>query len=291
MRRGPIFRLVFGAVLAGALALGTARVHAITYGVIDTGNLYPNVGAFMVERPDGSRISPLCTGTLVTPNVFLTASHCTIYFEQVLAPRGYRAYVSFDQSIPWGAPAPPSLNLIPVAVSVTNPNYSQRQDDSGDVGALILAENVIGLTPATLPSCGLLDDLSAKNGLKDSVFIAVGYGVQERVVGGGEPSFMDANPVPRAFAFSSFDALSPGYVRLSQNPTLGDGGTCYGDSGGPNFLPLNNQLLLAAVTTTGDTACRATNVDYRLDTAGAQSFFEYVNSQFGTAIPTSTCPQ
>lgn len=289
MRRSPFSRLVFGAIVAGALALGAARVHAITYGFVDTNNMFANVGAFIVQSPTG-RISPICTGTLVAPNVFLTASHCTIYFEAVLAPKGYTAYASFDPLIPYGTLTSPSTTLVPVAAVVTNPNYSQRQDDSGDVGALVLAENVIGLTPAPLPSCGLLDQLNAQNGLKDMVFTAAGYGVQERVVGGGNPYFIDANPVPRKYSFSTFHALNPGYIRLSQNPATDDGGTCYGDSGGPNFLPLNGQLLLAAVTVTGDSACRATNVDYRLDTPSAQAFFQLVNSTYGTAIPTSTCP-
>ena len=41
-----------------------------------------------------------------------------------------------------------------------------------------------------------------------------------------------------------------------------------------------------ATTVTGDTACRATNVTYRLDTASAQAFFGYVNAAYGTQIPT-----
>jgi hypothetical protein len=54
------------------------------------------------------------------------------------------------------------------------------------------------------------------------------------------------------------------------NPTLGDGGTCYGDSGGPNFL--GDTDILAATTITGDFMCRATNVVYRLDTPAARTF-------------------
>ena len=90
----------------------------------------------------------------------------------------------------------------------------------------------IRITPASLPSCGLLDQLSAHNGLKDGV-TPVGYGVQNRVVGGGMPFFQDVKPVPRMFAFSSLNALNKGYLRLSQNPSTGNGGTSFGDSGGP----------------------------------------------------------
>jgi hypothetical protein len=87
------------------------------------------------------------------------------------------------------------------------------------------------------------------------------------------------------FAFSSFNSLNRGYIRLSQNPSTGNGGTCFGDSGGPNFLAVNSQQILAAITITGDTVCRSTNVDYRLDTASAQAFLAYVNATFGTQIP------
>ena len=56
------------------------------------------------------------------------------------------------------------------------------------------------------------------------------------------------------------------------NPSHGDGGTCYGDSGGPNFLGSTD--IVAATTVTGDTPCRATNVDYRMDTASARAFLQ-----------------
>ncbi|MEP6913071.1 MAG: hypothetical protein ABI923_09965, partial [bacterium] len=110
---------------------------------------------------------------------------------------------------------------------------------------------------------------------------------QNRVVGGGVPYFQDMNPIPRMYSFSSFNSLNGGYIRLSQNPATGNGGTCFGDSGGPNFLTVNGQQILAAITITGDSVCRSTNVDYRLDTAAAQAFFAYVNAVYGTAIPVS----
>jgi len=91
-------------------------------------------------------------------------------------------------------------------------------------------------------------------------------------VGGGVPYYQDLNPIPRMVAFSSFNALGPGYLRLSQNPAKGDGGTCFGDSGGPDFLPVNGTLILVATTVTGDAVCRSTNVDQRLDTASARAF-------------------
>ena len=269
-----------------AFVLVSARAEAITYGQVDSTNAYSNVGSFIIQAPDGE-IFPFCSGTLIAPNVFLTASHCTLYFTQVLEPEGYEAFVTFDQSIPYGDLTTGSTDLIAVTDVVSNPGYNQSQSDSGDIGALILAEAPAGIAPATLPQCGLLDRLSARNGLRGATFTAVGYGVQNRVVGGGVPYFQDVNPIPRMYAFSSFNALNKGYLRLSQNPSTGNGGACYGDSGGPIFLTSGGTTYLVAITITGDAVCRATNVVYRLDTVSAQGFLDYVNDTYGTAIPTS----
>jgi len=58
------------------------------------------------------------------------------------------------------------------------------------------------------------------------------------------------------------------------NASTGDGGTCYGDSGGPNFLGAGSgeTNIVAATTITGDFVCHATNVDYRLGTPSARDF-------------------
>jgi len=283
MKRLIVFFALIMSLVTASLVL-SPRASAITYGFVDSTNAFSNTGAFIIKSPTGE-IFPICSGTMIASNVFLTASHCTGFFTQDLAPDGYVAYVSLDQTIPFGSLTSNTTTLLPVAHVVTNPNFSQAQGDSGDIGVLILQQNVIGVTPAALPTCGLLDDLSAQNGLKSAVFTNAGYGLQNRVVGGGKPFFQDLNPVPRMFSFSSFTALNKGYLRLSQNPSTGNGGTCFGDSGGPNFLTVNGQQLIVSITITGDSVCRSTNVDYRLDTVSAQGFLAYVNGAFGTSIP------
>ena len=270
--------------LIGGSLLLPPKTSAITYGFVDSNNTFRNTGAFVVKSPNGE-IFPICSGTLITPNVFLTAAHCTLFYTQDLAPEGDVAYVSLDQSIPFGPLTSNKTQLLRVAHVVTNPNYNQSQSDSGDIGVLILERNVNGVTPATLPACGLLDQLVAQNGMKTATFTNAGYGLQNRVVGGGVPFFQDLNPVPRMFSFSSFNSLNGGYLRLSQNNSTGNGGTCFGDSGGPNFLTVDGKQLIVAITITGDSVCRSTNVDYRLDTVAAQGFLAYVNAAFGTSIP------
>jgi hypothetical protein len=74
------------------------------------------------------------------------------------------------------------------------------------------------------------------------------------------------------FAHSGFNALNQAFLRLSQNPSTGNGGTCFGDSGGPNFFNYKGKRLVAAITITGDEVCRSTNVTYRLDIASSRNF-------------------
>lgn len=272
MRRIYCFAALLATAVAVALLLAPARVSAITYGFVDGDNSYPNVGAFIVLRPDG-QIFPICSGTLIAPSVFLTASHCTVFYTDRLAPLGFSAFVSFDNPIPFGGLTSRKTRLIPVEQVVTNPNFTQAQNDSGDIAVLILPQrSTRGIVPATLPTAGLLDELFAQGTLQDSIFANVGYGVQNRVVGGGPPFFEDLNPIPRMFSFSSFNALNGGYMRLSQNPATDNGGTCFGDSGGPQFLDVNGIRTIVSVTVTGDSVCRSTNVVYRVDTSSAREF-------------------
>jgi hypothetical protein len=269
----PFRRFLLGSLIAAALIAAPPRVSAIVYGFVDTTSAFSNTGAFIVRSGTAGPIYPICSGTLISPTVFLTASHCSVYFTNELEPRGFSAFVSFDSPIPFGDLTSATTNLIPVAQVASNPNYNQSQSDSGDIAVLILpAADTAGIAPASLPTAGLLDELASQNGLKRAVFTPVGYGLQNRVVGGGTPFFQDRNPLPRMYAFSAFNALNPGYLRLSQNVSTGDGGTCFGDSGGPNFFNYNGGRLLVAITITGDSVCRATNVTYRLDTASAREF-------------------
>ena len=286
MKRLICFTALTASLITASLLL-TPKASAITYGFVDSTNAFSNTGAFIIKSPTDGQIFPICSGTMITDRVFLTASHCTDFFTHDLAPEGYVAYVSLDQSIPFGTLTSNKTHLLSVAHVVTNPNYNQSQSDAGDIGVLILDRGVRGVTPATLPGCGLLDQLVAQNGLKTSTFTNAGYGLQNRVVSGGVPFFQDINPIPRMFSFSSFNSLNGGYLRLSQNSSTGNGGTCFGDSGGPNFMTLNGKQLIVAITITGDSVCRSTNVDYRLDTVSAQGFLAYVNAAFGTNIPIS----
>jgi hypothetical protein len=267
--------LLFALLLV--VSLSSLSVQAITNGFPDTTNTYSNVGTVLAVGPDGQAF-PLCSGTLISSTVFLTVAHCKLFFDDFLAPQGYTLYMSFGNPIPIFGLTDVNT-LIPVTQFIPHPDYVQATDihpfnphhgsDPGDLAVIILPASVTqGIPLATLPTLGLLDELAAKNGLRGAVFTAVGYGSQDRF---GNRS----NPLPRMFAFSAFRALTPGFLQLSINPTLNNGGACYGDSGGPMFLPVNGQLILVAVNSVGgDVNCRAISGNYRLDIATARDFLD-----------------
>ena len=104
--------------------------------------------------------------------------------------------------------------------------------------------------------------------LRHQLFATVGYGIVRNDKTGGPHSFVDNNE--RRYVMQSFLALRPAWIQLSMNPSTGNGGTCHGDSGGPHFIGDTN--VIAAITVTGDRYCRATDVDYRMDTESARSY-------------------
>jgi Trypsin len=257
--------------------ISTSPAPAITNGFPDTTNTFSNVGAVLAVGADGQAFQ-ICSGTLISPTVFLTVAHCALYFNDFLAPEGFKLYMSFGNPIPI-LELTDVNTLIPVTQFIPNPEYVQATDthpfnphhgsDPGDMAVIVLPEFVTqGITPAVLPTLGLLDELAVKNALHGVLFTDVGYGSQDRL---GTQS----NPMPRMFAFSAFKSLQPGFLQLSINPVLNNGGACFGDSGGPNFLPVNGTPILMAIASVGgDHVCRSTSGNYRLDTASARDFLK-----------------
>jgi secreted trypsin-like serine protease len=239
------------AVLALASLSLAPRAFAITYGVPDGGD-HPNVGGVILQEPGGEKFL-VCTGTLISPTVVLTAAHC------IDGSASY--FVSFDRDIT-------SKSKLHPGTAYVHPGYTFAQNDPNDMAVIVFAQPVRGITPAALPSAGLFDRLPL-NGQK---FTAVGYGLHEPNIGGGPIAFDDVSD--RWRSVSEFSALNSAWLRLSQNNATGNGGTCYGDSGGPNFLGAgaNETPIVASVTVTGDFFCLSTNTTYRLDTPSARSF-------------------
>ncbi|MGW5777053.1 trypsin-like serine protease [Streptomyces sp. NPDC003863] len=226
------------------------------------------------------RVDWVCSGTMIDADTFLTASHCTTDW-----PANVRFYVSLDQDVQAGLdraaaehPGDPAAVARSVAVEGTahsHPAYPGPASDPHDISVIELPAKAVkarwSFTPATLPKAGALAALGPQ-GLNSTAFLAAGYGTQEAERGPGGQTHPGGGV--RMKAPVSFNALNDAWVRLAMTAPQGNGGACYGDSGGPNFATLNGKLTLVATTITGDTPCYATNVTYRLDTPGARDFLK-----------------
>jgi hypothetical protein len=153
--------------------------------------------------------------------------------------------------------------------------YTQSQSDPHDIAVVDFAQRAVTpadvwqFVPAQLPSADELDALGGRT-LDTLPWLVVGYGTQEAVRGPGGQTHPGGGV--RMEAPVSFDGLNASWVRLAQTAPQGNGGACYGDSGGPNYVTIDGALVLAATTITGDTPCYATNVSFRTDTPTARTF-------------------
>jgi V8-like Glu-specific endopeptidase len=233
-----------------AAAVLPAAARAITYGQPD-GNLHPMVGALVGTFSDGTY--PYCSGTLISPSVFLTAAHCE---------EGSTVCVTFDAQYT-------SRSKLVCGQWHKHPNFAGTgEGEADDVAVVVFPKSLNGITPASLPPQGLLDQMKQDGTLADASFTSVGYGAFAPTNGPGGKTY--TYPNARYFSTGLFSSLRPAYLDVSQNPVKGNGGTCYGDSGGPVFL--GNSTTVVAITSTGDSVCRSTNVAQRADTPSVQAF-------------------
>jgi len=253
--------LVSLAIFVLALA-SSGAAYAQTGDAMPDGNAHPNVGAFLLARADGS-LRIICSGTLVTPRVFVTASHCTAFALEQGHPR---TYVTFDPN--FGTDAGHDIFSTPYPGTVIhNPAY--KQPYHSDVSLILLDSPVTGITPARLAPAGFLDALKDAKALNDLSYLNVGYGTSEKVPGTGQTFPFDG---VRKWTISGYHSLDQSFIHLDQNLARGLSGTGYGDSGGPTFVDVGNGPVVISVVSSGDVPLVSTSVNTRVDTADAIAF-------------------
>jgi V8-like Glu-specific endopeptidase len=261
---------------AAVLLIGmSASSHAITFGEPD-GTAHPFVGSMVVNIP-GEGVFQWCSGTLIAPQVFLTASHCTQPVDSFLANNPGAVFsVTFDPVIDTTG----LTGTFYTGTTHTNPLFaSGGNNDPFDV-AVITLDEAPPITPAQLPTAGLLDAMKVDHSLLSTRFTAVGYGTARESMKKGWQGVLDN--VARQEVDQGFKSLTAAWIDFTMLPTGSNdsGGTCYGDSGGPHFIHLDGVEtdIVAAITITGDAQCKALDKDYRVDTPNARDFL----SQFVT---------
>ncbi len=243
-------RVLFIAALAMTMMLSTiASAIAVTDGALD-GDAHPAVVLLLMDVDNEPAFR--CTGTLLTPTILLTAGHCAGAPGEFTGMRVfYESDVEGGRGVTNDYPNPG-----PGAIEATNwashPLYPTAPFFVHDVGIVELSAPVPGVTEfGQLPSVDAFDAWKTKRGQNNVWFTSVGYGVQQ--------SFPDAaawkehNVRTRMVAYPHLIQINtPGFtgdfsLLLSNNAHTG--GTCYGDSGGPNFV--RDSMVVAGVTSFG----------------------------------------
>lgn len=271
-------RRSFAILTVGALLLLALPAIAITDGEPDDG-AHPYVGLAVFdtlqdhdgdpETPDIPVPSHRCSGSLVSSDVFVTAGHCTfdtvggrVYFQEDVDPLRAAGEYPF-----------PGPNSVEMSVTHTHPQFVDEAFFLFDVGVAILSTtHDTGGAYAELPTQGLVDTLGRGRNNPDATITAVGYGLQEII----------SNPVKGPIKIQAdLDRLradlmivdTEGVAGIGQiNPDqafvlsgdAADGGTCFGDSGGPSLVFGTDTIV--GVTSFGLNAnCAGIGGAYRVD--------------------------
>jgi hypothetical protein len=262
-------KLIAPLALLIALLLWAGPAAAITNGEPDNGR-HPYVGliVFDVNNAQGNPVpSHRCSGALLTPTVVLTAGHCTL--DTV------RARVWFDENVQTNSEYPFSGATSYDGEAFTHPDFCNPCAGGlpgfalNDIGVVVLSEPVPTSAVneyGSLPSEGVVDTLRNKSAVD-----ITGYGVNVRQVGGGPPVwggprvrlFADSRLVSGNFTHAEF------VIKLKQNK----GGTCFGDSGGPDLIAGTDTVIAVnSYVTNGN--CAGTAYSSRVDLGDTLDWIE-----------------
>jgi len=197
-----------------------AGVPRIINGIVTGG--YPAVAALQITNTEGDS---LCTGTLVSRSVILTAAHCVS-----TAPTAIDAFF-FPDGV-----TPTAYSVVGYAI---HPAFAFPY---ADVAMLLLEAPVVGVEPAPLAS---------RKPRRRAVGTIVGYGRDELGnLGIKEMGTVSLAKCPRRFPPLG---LLPGALArsLCWKTRPGQQDTCHGDSGGPLLIG----DAVAGVTSGGDPDC------------------------------------
>jgi hypothetical protein len=259
----------------GLLISMVGSAGAVTDGTLD-GTDHPEVVLLLMEV--GGQPAFRCSGTLLSATVLLTAGHCTNAFPdapytgmRVFTESDVQAGIGTTNNYPFAG-----ANAVEAVSWAAHPLYETAPFFVHDVGIVILqAPGVVLSRYGTLPSADAFDGFKTKRGLQDVSFTSVGYGLQESFPTAA--SFLANNSRTRYVAYPKLLQINvPGFtgdfsLLLSNNANTG--GTCFGDSGGPNFL--RSSTVVAGITSFGINGnCAGTGGVFRTD---RQNVLDFIN--------------
>lgn len=215
--------LLVAIVATLVMSVNSGTALAVMYGQPDNG-AHPYVGLAVFF--DASGAGWRCSGTLLSPTVFLTAGHCTY--------GAVSARVWFDDNVTAAVGYPYSGGYEGTAYTHPDFNGSLTLPATHDVGIVVLQKARASATYGALPTLNQIDSISKSGG--GANFTVVGYGLQSVVP---DYSALKTRYVGTVQLVNLKSALTDGNnIQLTSDPGkgTGSGGTCFGDSGGPTFI-------------------------------------------------------
>jgi secreted trypsin-like serine protease len=191
-----------------------------------------------------------CSGTLIRPDVVLTAAHC------LKGKKANRVLAAVGNSLSAG-----QYTLYYSSSLTVHPQYNSRTMDN-DIALLKLKNNVAGVTP--------VPEAPATIGLVQGEKLNfAGFGEQEDGTYGVK---LQVDGTLDGFGCSATDCncqVPPGIpahqICYKQSPPATGSGPCFGDSGGPAFVYRNGKAYVAGMTSYGDQYCTIYGVSTRAD--------------------------
>ena len=261
------------AVVLGLFAVLVTPTSAITGDYIEDFE-HPYVGLVVFYDATGA-FSHRCSGSLLTPIVFLTAGHCTdgattarVYFQQD-AGANYDPETQIDPVSGYPEDCAPGTEAV---CTTSDELYNYGFDDfasfpnTKDVGLVILDTPIVVPEYGQLAAAGSLDVLATKRGRQETTFTASGYGLTK--TNPVKTTSFRERLMAQAKLTNLRSALTDGFNLQTNGNGNGRGGTCSGDSGGPVFYGPYASNVIVAVTSFGlNEWCRGTDFAYRTDQA------------------------
>ncbi|QIG39791.1 S1 family peptidase [Microbacterium sp. 4R-513] len=285
------------ALLPAALAVTATALVAAPAGAVTGPNITPDfeheyVGLVAFYDEDGTFLHR-CTGTLLSPEVFLTAGHCVAGDDEGNVAASARIWFEQDAGVDYDPVTDtPATSGYPYTGGVTSTmlyNYGFTDlssiPETHDVGLIVLEPGAVEAAYPDIDTYGALAPVGAADALGtgvDAVVTVSGYGVTRTNGKNGQNTVSYRERLTgQTFIINARNQNTAGYnLQLASNFGQGRVGTCFGDSGGPIFAGDTNTVV-AVNSWVKNYSCGGQGFPYRVDTVEVQAWMESVLAPLG----------